>query len=183
MPTGRSTPSTTPRCSPWGAEPVATLHPIPDGFHSITPHLVCKDAIAAIDFYQAAFAAVELTRLAGPDGKLIHAALRIGDSIVMLTDERPAMGAFGPQNLLGSPVSIHLSVADADGAFARATAAGATPVMPMMEMFWGARYGVFKDPFGHSWSVGQQVQELSHAEIAANLADAMQAQQGCPQAA
>lgn len=158
-------------------------NPIPEGFRSITPHLVCKDAARAIDFYTAAFGAVELTKLAGPDGKLIHASLRIGDSIVMLTDECPPMGAFGPQNLPGSPVSIHFSVADADAAFARAAAAGATPVMPVTEMFWGARYGVFKDPFGHSWSVGQQVRDLSPAEIEANLAACFAANQNCPQAA
>jgi PhnB protein len=158
------------------ARPAA--NPIPAGFRTVTPHLVCKDAIRAVDFYKAAFGAIELTRLAGPDGKLIHAALRIGDSVLMLTDECPPMGAFGPQDLPGSPVSIHLSVADADGAFARATAAGATAVMPVAEMFWGARYGVFRDPFGHSWTVAQQVHDLSPAEIEAGLADAIR-QQRC----
>jgi PhnB protein len=163
------------------ARPAA--HPIPEGFRSITPHLVCKDAVKAIDFYKSAFGAEETARLTGPDGKLLHGALRIGDSIVMLTDECPTMGAFGPQDLAGSPVSIHLSVADADAAFARATAAGATPVMPVMEMFWGARYGVFKDPFGHSWSVATQVKDLSPEEIRGNLAEAMRTQANCPQAA
>jgi PhnB protein len=163
------------------ARPAA--NPIPEGFRSITPHLVCKDALKAIDFYKSAFGAEETARLLGTDGKLLHAALRIGDSIVMLTDECPSMGAFGPQDLAGSPVSIHLSVADADGAFARATAAGATPIMPVMEMFWGARYGVFKDPFGHSWTVATQVKDLSPEEIRANLAEAMRTQANCPQAA
>jgi uncharacterized glyoxalase superfamily protein PhnB len=163
------------------ARPAA--NPIPAGFHTVTPHLVCKDALKAIDFYKAAFGAVELTRVAGPDGKLLHAALRIGDSIVMLTDEYPQMGAFGPQDLPGSPVSIHLSVADADGAFARAIDSGAKSVMPVAEMFWGARYGVFKDPFGHAWSVGQQVQDLSPQEIQENLAAAIKEQQSRTRAA
>jgi PhnB protein len=163
------------------ARPAA--NPIPEGFRSITPHLVCKDAVKAIDFYKAAFGAEEIARLLGPEGKLLHGALRIGDSIVMLTDECPQMGAFGPQDLPGSPVSIHLSVADADGAFARAIAAGATPIMPVMEMFWGARYGVFKDAFGHSWSVATQVKDLSPEEIRENLAEAMRTQANCPQAA
>ena len=148
------------------------VNPIPEGFRSITPHLVCKGAIQAIDFYKAAFGAEQLARLDGPDGRLLHATLRIGESVGMLTDECPQMGAIGPQGLPGSPVSIHLSVADADGAFARATAAGATPLMPVAEMFWGARYGVLKDPFGHTWSVATQVKELSPAEIQAGLAKA-----------
>jgi PhnB protein len=161
----------------------AAANPIPQGFHSISPHLVCKGAVAAIDFYKTALGAVELTRLAGADGKLVHATIRIGDSIVMLTDEYPQMGAFGPQNLMGSPVSIHLSTADADAAFARAIDAGATPVMPVSEMFWGARYGVFKDPFGHSWTVGQQVKDLTAEEIQENFQQAMKTMRDCPQAA
>jgi PhnB protein len=163
------------------ARPAA--NPIPAGFRSITPHLVCKDAIEAIDFYKAAFGAEELARVLAPDGKLLHGALRIGDSMIMLTDECPPMGAIGPQNLPGSPVSIHFAVVDADSAFARAIAAGARPVMPVAEMFWGARYGVFKDPYGHTWSVGTQVKDLSPAEIQANLAEVIKAQKGCPQAA
>jgi uncharacterized glyoxalase superfamily protein PhnB len=146
--------------------------PVPEGYHTLTPFLVCKGATGALDFYKHAFGAEELSRLAGPDGKLIHAALRIGDSVLMLTDECPAMGAFSPLHLGGTPVTVHLSVADADASFTRATAAGATPLMPVTEMFWGARYGVFKDPYGHSWSVATQVKELSPAEIQAGLAQA-----------
>ena len=103
----------------------------------------------------------------GPDGKLMHAALRIGDSVLMLTDECPEMGGFSPHHFNGSPVTIHLSVADADAAFARATGAGATPLMPVCEMFWGARYGVFKDPYGHTWSVATQVKEMSPEDLQA----------------
>jgi uncharacterized glyoxalase superfamily protein PhnB len=146
--------------------------PIPEGYHTLTPFLVCKGAADALEFYRRAFGAQELSRLAGPDGKLMHAALRIGDSVLMLTDECPEMGAFSPTHLGGSPVTVHLSVADADASFARATEAGATPLVPVSEMFWGARYGVFKDPYGHSWSVATQVRDLTPAEIQAGLAQA-----------
>ena len=139
--------------------------PIPDGYHSLTPFLVCKDAVNAIDFYKRAFGAEEMSKLVGPDGGLMHAALRIGDSVLMLTDECPAMGGFSPLHFNGSPVTVHLSVADADASFARATSAGATALMPVTEMFWGARYGVFKDPYGHSWSVATQVKEMTPEEI------------------
>ena len=146
--------------------------PVPEGYHTLTPFLVCKDAAGALDFYQRAFGAEEVSRLMGPDGKLMHAALRIGDSVLMVTDECPEMGGFSPLHLGGTPVTVHLSVADADASFARAAAAGATPLMPVSEMFWGARYGVFKDPYGHSWSVATQVKDLTPAEIAAALAQA-----------
>lgn len=147
--------------------------PIPEGFHALTPHLVCKGAVRAIDFYARAFGAQEVFRLTAPDGSLIHASLRIGDSMLMLTDECPPMGAFSPQKLGGTPVTIHLSVTDVDAAFARALAAGASQQMPVTEMFWGARYGVLQDPYGHSWSVATQVRSLTHEEIQAGLAAAM----------
>jgi PhnB protein len=143
--------------------------PIPEGFHALTPYLVCKDAAQAIDFYSKAFGAEEQMRLPGPDGKVIHACLRIGDSPIMLSDECPEMGGFSPQHLGGSPVTIHFSVADADAAFARAVAAGAKPVMPVAEMFWGARYGLLQDPFGHFWSLATQVKDYSPEEIRENL--------------
>jgi uncharacterized glyoxalase superfamily protein PhnB len=150
--------------------------PIPEGFHSLTPMIVCKDAPAAIDFYKRAFGAEELSRLVAPNGGLLHASIRIGDSILMLTEECAPMGARDPRGLGGSPVTIHLSVEDADAAFARAAAAGVTVIMPVAEMFWGARYGVFKDPFGHSWSVATQVKDLSPAEIEAGMRQACAAQ-------
>lgn len=146
--------------------------PIPDGYHTLTAFLICKDAVNAIAFYKRAFGAEEISSLVGPDGKLMHAALRIGDSVLNMTDECPEMGAFSPLHFNGSPVTIHVSVADADAFFARATAAGATALMPVTEMFWGARYGVFKDPYGHSWSVATQVKDLSPEEIKANAAKA-----------
>src|SRR6187399_2674231 len=110
--------------------------PIPEGFHSLTPMIVCKGALAAIDFYKRAFGAEELTRLVAPNGSLLHASIRIGDSILMLTEECAPMGALDPRGLGGSPVTIHLAVADVDAAFARATAAGANVIMPVAEMFW-----------------------------------------------
>jgi uncharacterized glyoxalase superfamily protein PhnB len=149
------------------------VNPIPEGFRSLTPHVVCKDAIRAIEFYKRAFGAEEVFRLTAPNGALVHASLRIGDSMLMLADECPPMGAFSPKKLGGTPVTIHLSVPDVDASFARALAAGATQQMPVTEMFWGARYGVLHDPFGHSWSVATQVRNLSQDEIQAGLAAAM----------
>ena len=148
---------------------------IPDGMHSLTPHLVCRGAAAAIDFYGRAFGAIELFRLPGPDGRLIHACVRIGDSQLFLVDEMPEHGALGPQALKGSPVTIHLQVQDADATFARAVQAGATVTMPLADMFWGDRYGQVVDPFGHHWSVATHMREVSHEEMVA----AMQAQSGC----
>ncbi len=153
-----------------------SVKPIPEGMHSLTPHLVCDGAAKALEFYKKAFGAVEITRLAAGDGKLMHAMLRIGDSMLMLVDLFPEMGARGPKQLGGSPVTIHLSVADAHAAMEKAKAAGATVKMPVTDMFWGALYGVLEDPFGHSWSVATQVRELTPQQIDA----AMRAQCGAP---
>ena len=143
----------------------STVNPIPHGLHTITPHLVCRNAAAALEFYKEAFGAAEVDRLAGPDGKLMHAMLRIGDSPLMLVDEFPEMHVRGPQALGGSAVTIHLSVVDADASFKRATAAGATARMPVTDMFWGARYGLVQDPFGHLWSIATQVRNLTPDQI------------------
>jgi uncharacterized glyoxalase superfamily protein PhnB len=144
--------------------------PIPDGFHALTPHLVCENAAAAIDFYKAAFGATELTRLPGPGGKLMHASVRIGDSILMLTDEMPSYGALGPKMLKGSPVTIHLYVADVDAAFAKAVAAGAKVKMALADMFWGDRYGQLEDPSGHLWSLASHTRDTTVAEMQAAMA-------------
>ena len=130
-----------------------TVNPIPHGLHTITPHLVCAGAVDAIAFYTTAFGATEVDRLAGPDGRLMHAMLRIGDSALMLVDEFPEMFAVGPNARGGSSVTIHLSVPDVDASFKRATDAGAVARMPVTDMFWGARYGLVQDPFGHLWSI------------------------------
>ena len=139
--------------------------PIPDGMHSLTPHLVCAGAAEAIEFYKAAFGAVELVRLPGPGGKLVHASVRIGDSVLMLVDEMPEWGAFGPKALKGSPVTIHLYVNDVDATVAQAVAAGAKLTMPVADMFWGDRYGQLEDPFGHRWSVATHTRDLTHEEV------------------
>jgi len=144
--------------------------PIPDGMRSLTPHLVCNGAAAAIEFYKKAFGAVEEFRLPGPDGRLMHAQVRIGDSALMLVDEWPDMGACGPKTLKGSPVTIHLYVPDADATFAQAIATGATVKMPPSDMFWGDRYGLLEDPFGHLWSVATHLRDLTPEEIQQNLA-------------
>ncbi len=142
-------------------------HPIPDGTHTITPHLIVKGAAEAIEFYKRAFGAEELCRMPfpGPDGqvKLGHAALRIGDSRLMLADEFPECGGFGPVG--NSPVTIHLYVTDADAAFERAVEAGATVRMPLADMFWGDRYGQVVDPFGHSWSIAEHLEDLTPEQM------------------
>jgi len=143
---------------------------IPDGMHSLTPHLVCAGAAEAIEFYKKAFNAVELARLPGPDGKLMHALVRIGDSMVMLVDEFPQWGTFGPKALKGSPVVLHLYVEDVDAQVKQAVAAGAKLTMPVTDMFWGDRYGQLEDPFGHKWSVATHTRDLTPEEIKAGMA-------------
>lgn len=147
-----------------------SLASIPAGFHSLTPHLVCAGAANALAFYAKAFGATELSRTPGPDGRLMNASTRIGDSIVMLVDEMPEWGAFGPLALKGSPVTIHLYVEDADAAYAQAVAAGATAVMPLADMFWGDRYGVVVDPFGHKWSIATHQRDVTPEEMAQAMA-------------
>jgi uncharacterized glyoxalase superfamily protein PhnB len=147
----------------------AQVKPIPDGMHTITPHLVCRNAADAIAFYQKAFGAVEQGRLPGPDGKLMHAMVRIGDSPLMLVDEMPEWGALGPQSLKGSPVTIHLYVEDVDAVVARAVDAGAKITMPVADMFWGDRYGQLEDPFGHHWSVATHIRDVSPEEMQAEM--------------
>lgn len=145
--------------------PTPAKQRIPTGTHTVTPHLVCKGAADAIEFYKKAFGAEENMRLPGPDGALMHACVRIGDSNVMLVDENPAWECKGPNLLGGTPVTLHLSVEDADKAIDRAVAAGATVVMPVADMFWGDRYGIVKDPFGHCWSIAHHQYDLTPAEI------------------
>ena len=139
--------------------------PIPNDMHTVTPHLVCAGAAEAIEFYKKAFNATEAGRLPGPQGKLMHAMIRIGDSSVMLVDEMPEWGSFGPKSLKGSPVTIHLYVEDVDAVVARALAAGAKITMPVADMFWGDRYGKLEDPFGHLWSVATHLRDVSPEEM------------------
>ncbi len=138
---------------------------VPEGMHTVTPHLVCAGAAEAIEFYKKAFGATEAMRLPMPDGKLAHARIVIGDSAIMLMDEAPQHGALGPKMLKGSPVTIHLYVADVDAVVKRAVDAGAKVFMPVQDMFWGDRYGVLEDPFGHCWSVATHIRDVSDEEL------------------
>lgn len=142
-----------------------SVQPIPEGMRSVTPHLICAGAAAAIDFYKKAFGATEMSRLPGPNGKLMHGSIRIGDSTVMLVDEMREYGSLGPKALNGSSVIIHLYVEDVDAFTARAVAAGAKITMPVQDMFWGDRYGQLEDPFGHRWSVATHVRDVSPGEM------------------
>lgn len=140
---------------------------------ALSPHLVVDDAAAAIDFYVKAFGAVEQGRIPGPRGKLIHAAVEINGLAVMLADDFPEMcggKSMTPKALGGTPVSIHLTVDDVDRRFQRAIDAGATVVMPLADQFWGDRYGILADPFGHQWSMGQPMREMSFDEMRAAAA-------------
>jgi PhnB protein len=137
---------------------------------ALSPHLVVDNAAAAIDFYVKAFGAEELGRLPRPDGKLAHAAVRINGFMVMLNDDFPETcggKSMTPTSLGGTPVTVHLTVTDVDAKFQQAVDAGATVVVPLEDQFWGDRYGVVEDPFGHRWSLGQPVREVSPAEIQA----------------
>jgi PhnB protein len=141
------------------------VKPVPDGMHTVTPHLVCAGAADAIEFYKKAFNAVEMIQLPAPQGKLIHACIRIGDSAVMLVDENPEWDIVGPKSLKGSPVTIHLYVEDVDATVERAVATGAKVTMPVEDMFWGDRYGKLEDPFGHYWSVATHLRDMTLEEI------------------
>jgi uncharacterized glyoxalase superfamily protein PhnB len=142
------------------------VKPIPAGFHTLTPHLIVKGASKAIDFYKKAFGAEELGRLTAPDGKsILHADLKIGDSHVFLADEFPQMDCRGPASIGGTPVTVHMYVEDVDAAFGKAVAAGGKVKLPLADMFWGDRYGVLNDPFGHSWSLATHKKDLTPEQI------------------
>ncbi|WP_277187994.1 VOC family protein [Caballeronia sp. BR00000012568055] len=141
------------------------VKPIPEGMHSVTPHLVCEGAADAIEFYKKAFNAVDMGCMQGPDGKVMHAQIKIGDSVVMLVDANPNFGMLGAKALKGSPVTIHLYVQDADATVRQAEAAGAKVTMPVAEMFWGDRYGRIEDPFGHQWSIATHVRDISREDM------------------
>jgi PhnB protein len=141
------------------------VKPIPDGMHSRTPLLICDGAAEAIKFYTKAFNAVEVSRLPGPEGKLMLAMLWVGNSALMLTDEFPEWGGFGPKSPKGSPVTVRLHVENADAVVERAVAAGARITMPPVDMFWDDRHAQLEDPFGHRWSVAGRTRDLNPAEI------------------
>lgn len=131
----------------------SSVKPVPEGMHTVTPQLVCANAAEAITFYTKALGATELFRMMGPTGKVAHAQIKIGNSVVMLTDESPDCGVAGPKTLKGTPVSLYLYVEDADKLFDRAVSAGSTVISPLADMFWGDRWGLVEDPYGHQWHI------------------------------
>jgi PhnB protein len=139
--------------------------PIPNGFHSLTPYLCVSDAARAIEFYGQAFGATLMMRLADPSGRVGHAELKVGDSVIMLADEHPEYGVRSPQAFGGSPVSLHLYVEDVDAVVARAVAAGAKVVHPVADKFYGDRSGRVEDPFGHVWDIGTHKEDVSPDEV------------------
>jgi uncharacterized glyoxalase superfamily protein PhnB len=150
-----------------------TAKAVPQGFHTLTPHLVVRNADQTIKFYKKAFGAEVIGDVARmPNGKVMHALLRIGDSNLMLNDEMPEMGAVAPASG-SSPVTIHIYTPDVDAAFNRATSAGAQVKMPLADQFWGDRYGVVTDPSGHQWSIAAHVKDLSPEEIDRSMKETM----------
>lgn len=150
--------------------------PIPDGYHSVTPYLFLKGAAAALDFYKQAFGAAEVMRLADPSGKIGHAEIKIGDSVVMLADEFPEMGVLGPQSIGGSSTCFMIYVSDVDTRFAQAVAAGAKVLRPVKDQFYGDRSGTLLDPFGHQWTIATHKEDLTPDEINRRFAESMKPQ-------
>jgi PhnB protein len=146
------------------------VKPVPEGYHTATPYLTVQGAAAAIDFYKRAFGAIDLCRMPGPDGKIMHAEITIGDSHIMLADESSASETKAPQTLKGTTSGIFLYVEDVDAAFKQAIKAGAKETLPVQNMFWGDRFGRLTDPFGHRWMLASRVEELSPAEIEERMA-------------
>jgi PhnB protein len=139
--------------------------PIPEGYHTVTPYLSVKNAAQAIELYKRAFGAVEKERMPAPDGRIMHAELQFGDSIVMLSEEDPARNCVAPASLKATTGSLFLYVPDVDAAFKRATDAGCTGVMPVTDMFWGDRFGQVEDPSGHRWGLATHKEDLTAEEI------------------
>jgi len=157
----------------------AQVEPVPKHMHTVTPHLVCDSAAEAIEFYKKAFGAVETGRMQTPDGKIMHAEVRIGDSTVMLVDEFPEYGSVGPKKLNGSPVTLHVYVPNVDQVFEQAIAAGATVRMPLEDQFWGDRYGQVVDPFGHNWSIATHVKDMTQDEMVRAMNEMQPDQANC----
>jgi PhnB protein len=144
---------------------MSAVKKIPEGYHSITPALIVKDGNAAIEFYKKGFGAEERHRMKSPDGRIGHAELKIGDSIVMLTDEFPEMKCLSPKSIGGSPVSMYVYVEDVDAIFNKTVSAGAKVLDPVKDQFWGDRHGRIEDPFGHLWSIATHKKDLSPEEM------------------
>jgi PhnB protein len=146
------------------------VQPIPEGYHTVTPYLIVKGAARAIEFYKKAFGATEMFRMPGPNDLIMHAEIKIGDSVVMLADEHPGMNYRSPLGLGGTTVSLLLSVADVDKSFAQALAAGATVQKPLQNQFWGDRMGTVADPFGHVWSLSTHIEDVPPEEMQRRMA-------------
>ena len=138
---------------------------VPPGYHTVTPYLVCRGASDAMEFYKKAFGAKEKVRMAGPDGKVMHAEMQIGNSMVMLGDEAPQQAATAPQTIGGTATSIFIYGPDVDKLYARAIAAGATSEMAPMDMFWGDRFCKLADPFGHKWAIATHIEDVPPKEM------------------
>jgi PhnB protein len=149
------------------------VKPVPDGYHTLTPFLTVRDAARAIEFYKKAFGAEERGAAKSPDGKIMHAELKIGDSIIMLSDEFPEFGALSPQSSGGAGMGLHIYLDGVDAAFDRAVKAGAQVEMPVSDQFWGDRYGKLKDPFGHKWSIATHIKDMSADEMKKSMDEAM----------
>jgi PhnB protein len=147
--------------------------PVPPGFHTLTPHLIVRDAARAITFYENAFGAQLLGKMLTPDGKVMHAAMKVGDSMLMLNDEFPEWGALSPVSSGGSGVTLHMYLENVDAAFQKAVSAGAEVKMPVMDQFWGDRYGIVADPFGHKWSLATHIRDVSQEDMAQAQSEAM----------
>ena len=132
---------------------------------TVSPYMIVKNASAAIEYYKKAFDAQEKDRMAGPDGKIMHCELKIGETVIMIADEFPERGCVSPQTLKGTPITLFMYVPDVDKTFERATAAGAKVEMPVADMFWGDRYGTVVDPFGHKWSIATHKEDVSPEEM------------------
>jgi len=146
------------------------VKPIPEGYHTATPYLTVNDGARALDFYKKAFGAQEVFRMDGPNGKVAHAEIRIGNSVIMLGDEMPGMGTTrSPQSLGGTSGGVFLYVENVDAAYQKAISAGAQQETPPTDMFWGDRYGRLKDPFGHSWSIGTHIEDVAPEEMARRM--------------
>jgi PhnB protein len=146
---------------------------LPEGFTSVTPHLAVKDAAKAIEWYKKALGAEELSRMPGPDGSVMHAELKVGDSLVLLAPDLGFGAAKSPQNINATSVVMMVYVPDVDAAYKRAVDNGAKPFMPVQDMFWGDRYGTFLDPFGHAWSIATHKEDLTPEEMMARAKDSM----------
>jgi PhnB protein len=142
-----------------------TSNPIPPGFHTVTPYLIVKDAHKAIEFYKNAFGAQELIVMPGPDGKVMHGEIKIGDSIIMISDEHPNRDVLGPKSRGGATSSLFVYFENVDAAFDKAVKAGCTIKMPLADQFWGDRYGNVVDPFGHTWAMATHIEDVSPEEM------------------